>query len=54
MQLKRLDEAKYMCWESLGEGVEICHDDSYKSSQYWNPNVIFIDTLMTMKQLGLP
>jgi hypothetical protein len=43
-----------MQWESLGEGAEICHDDSYKSSQYWNPTMIPVDALMTVKWLGLP
>jgi len=49
MQLKRLHEAKYMQWESLGEVVEMSHDIPYKSSQYHNLVVIFVDTLMTMK-----
>ncbi len=42
-----------MCWESSGEGAEICHDDSYKSSQYWNPIMILVDVLMMVKWLGL-
>ncbi len=43
-----------MHWESLGEGVEMCHDNPYKSSRYQNLVVIPIDALMTMKWLGLP
>jgi hypothetical protein len=33
-QLKKLDEAKYMKWEWLGERVEMSHDSPYKLSQY--------------------
>jgi hypothetical protein len=34
MQLKKLDEAKYMQWESSGERVEMFHDSPYELSQY--------------------
>jgi hypothetical protein len=54
VQLKRLDEAKWIWWESLGEGAEMSHDSPYKSSQYRYLVVIFVNTSMMVKLYGLP
>jgi hypothetical protein len=34
MQLKKLDEAKYLQSKSSSERVEMSHNNPYKSSQY--------------------
>jgi len=54
MQLKKLDETKYVQWESSSERVVMSHDSPYKSSQHYNHVVILINTLMMVKLQGLP
>jgi hypothetical protein len=42
------------CVGNPSEGAEMCHDNPYKSSRYWNLVMIPVDALMMVKRLGLP